>query len=311
MKTSFVRSVFVIAFMLLSALLFADVPNEIVYQGKLKEYGQLVTATRNIQFKIFDTQTGGTQIGTTYGGNMPVTNGQFSYVLNLSGVDWYQGNYWIETVVENKILSPREKLTASAYALHSRTSEGIQKKSGTTIDFNIGTEKKASIATDGTMSCLVGGTSYYMVPRGAIIMWSGTIASIPSGWALCNGANGTPNLSDRFILSVANASENPGAIGGSNLIYLSVAQLPSHSHTASCSTNGSHSHTAKMAYGGGEGTYSVHNSAASSTFLGWLSGAKIDDAGDHSHTITIDSSGSGNAVDIHPNYYKLAFIMKL
>ncbi|MCB9186954.1 MAG: tail fiber protein [Flavobacteriales bacterium] len=48
------------------------------------------------------------------------------------------------------------------------------------------------------------------VPVGGIIMWSGTIASIPSGWALCNGANGTPDLTDKFIISVASAAENPG-----------------------------------------------------------------------------------------------------
>ncbi len=48
------------------------------------------------------------------------------------------------------------------------------------------------------------------MPAGGIIMWSGTIASIPAGWALCNGANGTPDLTDKFIISVASAAENPG-----------------------------------------------------------------------------------------------------
>lgn len=47
-------------------------------------------------------------------------------------------------------------------------------------------------------------------PAGGIIMWSGTIASIPAGWALCNGASGTPDLTDKFIISVASAAENPG-----------------------------------------------------------------------------------------------------
>ena len=47
-------------------------------------------------------------------------------------------------------------------------------------------------------------------PAGGIIMWSGTIASIPTGWSLCNGSNGTPDLTDKFIISVASAAENPG-----------------------------------------------------------------------------------------------------
>lgn len=47
-------------------------------------------------------------------------------------------------------------------------------------------------------------------PTGGIMLWSGTIASIPAGWALCNGANGTPDLTDKFVLSVASSAENPG-----------------------------------------------------------------------------------------------------
>lgn len=48
------------------------------------------------------------------------------------------------------------------------------------------------------------------VPQGGIMMWSGTIASIPTGWSLCDGSNGTPDLTDKFIVSVASSAENPG-----------------------------------------------------------------------------------------------------
>lgn len=47
-------------------------------------------------------------------------------------------------------------------------------------------------------------------PTGGIIMWSGTIASIPAGWALCDGTSPTPDLTDKFIISVASSAENPG-----------------------------------------------------------------------------------------------------
>lgn len=55
-----------------------------------------------------------------------------------------------------------------------------------------------------------GQTPATSVPTGGIIMWSGTIASIPAGWSLCDGSNGTPDLTDKFIISVASAAENPG-----------------------------------------------------------------------------------------------------
>jgi hypothetical protein len=98
------------------------------------------------------------------------------------------------------------------------------------------------------------------VPAGGIIMWSGSVASIPAGWALCNGANGTPDLRERFIVGaggdnpavtfpttkntyIQNAGPyNPGAVGGINTILLEGVQSglkdhhhdiyePGHSHT--------------------------------------------------------------------------------
>jgi hypothetical protein len=56
---------------------------------------------------------------------------------------------------------------------------------------------------------VAGGVNSSM-PQGGIIMWSGTNASIPVGWNLCDGSNGTPDLTDKFVVSVANAGENPG-----------------------------------------------------------------------------------------------------
>jgi hypothetical protein len=51
------------------------------------------------------------------------------------------------------------------------------------------------------------------MPKGGIIMWSGTIAAIPTGWALCDGANGTPNLSGKFIVGYAALDVDYNAIG--------------------------------------------------------------------------------------------------
>jgi len=61
-----------------------------------------------------------------------------------------------------------------------------------------------------------------LLPQGVIVMWSGTLANIPNGWALCDGGtytapNGdpvaTPDLRDKFIYACS-AGENPGTTGG-------------------------------------------------------------------------------------------------
>ena len=52
----------------------------------------------------------------------------------------------------------------------------------------------------------------FLMPSRGIIMWSGTAADIPTGWALCDGTGGTPDLTDRFILGAGKAYQ-PGATG--------------------------------------------------------------------------------------------------
>lgn len=86
------------------------------------------------------------------------------------------------------------------------------------------------------------------IPVGGIILWSGTIANIPSGWALCNGSNGTPDLRDKFVVGattdvggVAKTGINGavtttgGAInhdhGGNTANHtLTTGQIPAHQH---------------------------------------------------------------------------------
>lgn len=67
------------------------------------------------------------------------------------------------------------------------------------------------------------------VPIGGIILWSGSIASIPSGWALCDGSNGTPDLRNRFVVG-AGSTYSPGNTGGRDKVTLSLAEMPSHFH---------------------------------------------------------------------------------
>src|SRR5699024_9581876 len=81
------------------------------------------------------------------------------------------------------------------------------------------------------------------LPAGMIMMWSGsTTSSIPAGWALCNGSNGTPDLRDRFIVG-AGGDYGAGNTGGANSVTLTTAQIPAHNHSASTGSNGSHNHS--------------------------------------------------------------------
>jgi hypothetical protein len=74
-------------------------------------------------------------------------------------------------------------------------------------------------------------TGIVSIPTGLISMWSGAASAIPSGWNLCDGSNGTPNLVGKFIKGGSTA----GATGGSTSTgdhTLTTAQMPSHTHTS-------------------------------------------------------------------------------
>lgn len=94
---------------------------------------------------------------------------------------------------------------------------------------------------------------------GMIILWSGSIASIPSGWVLCNGLNGTPDLRDKFIVG-AGSTYAVNATGGATSVTLATTNLPSHTHSFSATSNTgltdiSHTHSFSATSGGQSQTH--------------------------------------------------------
>lgn len=155
-----------------------------------------------------------------------------------------------------------------------------------------------------TIQAAPNGMSDGGVPSGCILMWSGSVETIPNGWQLCDGTNGTPDLRNRFIVGAGN-SYLPGNTGGEASVTLASSQIPPHSHSVSLSiSGGSHSHT-KVSVGsvtvGGSG---VHNVSCASYPSNGGSGS-ITVSGDTKNT------GSGYAHENRPPYYALCFIMKL
>lgn len=121
------------------------------------------------------------------------------------------------------------------------------------------------------------------MPVGSIIMFNGKAEDIPSGWAICDGTNGTPNLIDRFIL----ASTYAGGTGGNSQITLSVSQLPPHRHRLK-----------KCWYG-------KSDNADDRQVVRWDGSVSTNDQ------ILTEETGSGLPINIMPPYYRLIYIMKV
>jgi len=166
-----------------------------------------------------------------------------------------------------------------------------------------------------------------LIPSGGIIMWSGLITSIPTGWGLCDGSNGTPDLRNRFVVGAGDQYDRNDT-GGADSVTLTEAQMPSHNHTGSTSTDGYHSHSGSTSTNGehthevpggrsgGEGI-DIQEQLSGSNRVTTLSAGNhshsldINGNGNHSHSFTTNNTGGGDSHENRPPYLALAFIMKL
>jgi hypothetical protein len=142
---------------------------------------------------------------------------------------------------------------------------------------------------------------------GMILMWSGTIATIPSGWYLCNGSNSTPDLRNRFIIGAYSDTSSVAysTVTGSNTQTGGTkdAIVVSHTHTATV-TDPTHTHT----YGSGSRVQGGNDNGV--FYDGQNSAAFNTTAASTGITVSNTTEGSSGTNQNLPPYYALAFIMK-
>lgn len=170
----------------------------------------------------------------------------------------------------------------------------------------------ASAAAESAVAAAEAAAEAAALAHGLVVMWSGMVDTIPVGWALCDGTQGTPDLRNVFILGAGDVA--PGTCGGTdthghtvtvnattavnNAATLSVAQLASHAHgiTPGKPSSGS---TETYRDGGDRGTLTQYSANSGSNQA-------------HNHTQKAHAhAASANAVSNMPPYYALCFIMKL
>lgn len=263
----------------------AGIPKTINYQGNFSDgSGQPFTGTRQVVFSLYEAASGGMALWTETIAAVTVTSGRFSVVLgNITPIEpsIFKGDTYlgIKVGTANEMV-PRQKLTSVPYAM-----------------------------TAGS-----GG-----IPKGGIIMWSGSIQDIPEGWALCDGqkrtaSDGTeitsPDLRDRFVVG-AGSGYAVASTGGEAAHVLTINEIPSHTHIQNAHTHiqNAHSH---LFYSDGDARGSPAN---------WPMGT--GDATDYTHSVVSATATNQNATAINENtgggaahnnlppYYALAYIMKL
>lgn len=189
------------------------------------------------------------------------------------------------------------------------------------------------------------------VPTGGIILWYGTVATIPSGYALCDGgtyakSDGSgnivaPDLTDRFVVG-AGDTYTPGDTGGS--VSKTTAAGGGFTPSGTLSSAGAHSHGGSTGshvlteaeipahvHTIGLGAYQASVGTGFNSAYQWygtvtptqVNTSSVGGGSGHSHTISEEAAhthtftGDAQADHTHgiadalPPYYALAYIMKL
>ncbi len=197
--------------------------------------------------------------------------------------------------------------TAIASAISSKADSNSPTFTGTPL---------APTASAGTNTTQIASTAFVTTavaaafPSGGIIIWSGSSASIPSGWVLCNGSNSTPDLRDRFVVGAGSTYSVGGTGGSANAITVS------HTHTATSTvTDPSHAHAVAFGEYSTPGNYDyglnieAGNTQSTSGARGYYADTSTASTGITVGTTVASAGSSGTNANLPP-YYALCYIMK-
>jgi len=264
----------------------------------------------NTQLDLLDNAISGTvTVNVTTGSNVTLTtaNGTSdearNMVIKMSGTPTANINIIVPAVSKLYIIDATDLAGSFGVTVKPTAGTGVQFTAGQT----------GVVTCDGTDVIEIFRSTTSFV-SGMIMMWSGTIASIPTGWVLCNGSNTSPDLRDKFIvgarqdsggvamtnltgsLTQSGGSLTTSSNGGESLTsgstVLTTAQIPAHTHTMGFQAQ-------VQGQGGGTG---FNGSGSSST----LTTSSTGGGEGHTHTVTT----SNHTHTATPPYFALAYIMK-
>lgn len=196
-------------------------------------------------------------------------------------------------------------------------SNAVSSKANTNSPALTGTPT-APTATAGSNTTQIASCAFVLansIPTGIISLWYGTIATVPTGWYLCNGSNGTPDLRDKFVVG---ASSDETSLAKTNITGALTQTggtkdsiVVSHTHIATSTvTDPGHAHDIT------DGEVNTRTNP----YFNWsgTGGASVGvtGAGTNSATTgvtvatTLSSVGSSGTNANIPPYYALAYIMK-
>lgn len=213
-------------------------------------------------------------------------------------------NSWFLANTSSGLFNLQYGTNQKSTAIMSTTPNVDPSKTLTTFSGQVKIEEELSTAQNISAGQKIQESGADLIPKGSIIMWSGDASDCPAGWAVCDGKNGTPDLSDRFIVS-AGTSHKANTSAEADTHSHSVA-IPEQSLTTS--KNGDHTHEVTFPT-----TTSMSSGDTSNYNLCFNSSQTSTKEGAHTHSVSINASTitSSTQTGLRPRWYALTFIVKL
>jgi hypothetical protein len=212
------------------------------------------------------------------------------------------------------------------------------------LQFNVGEIRRTGAAVSSSLVTFPGSlevgrdstiSGQGSIPEGAIVKWNGVPSNVPTGWALCDGANGTPDLRDLFIVGAGgvydpddtggNETETTSSDGshnhsmqsngshdhgGTNNHTLNISRMPSHTHPPPASVQDESVGYSKVSTSDGDFTNGRINEVTNTRGGSGSHSHGISNAGSHTHSVNSNGDHTHEYSTMSP-YYALAFIKKV
>lgn len=302
---------FVLAICILGCLMTSALAQPITYQGQVQRNSQVFSDTVAMEFRLYDALTGGTQIGPVIPKpTQPVTDGVFQVELDFGSAAFIGAPRYLEVTIEGTTLSPRQAVTATPVAVYA-------------LSGNAGPQGDPGPAgAQGPQG--PAGPAGPDLPAGTLMMYAGN--TVPEGYLIANGAqvsrttyadlfqaigttygigDGTTtfNLPDFQLRFPLGASGALGITGGATTKTLTVAELPSHTHSV---TDPGHIHSYSMGRNDGNVSSNFGEYPPGDSFVADYSISTST----ASTGITVNATGGGEAFSIMNPYLTVHYIIK-
>jgi microcystin-dependent protein len=273
----------------------------LAYDGQTAPVANLPMAT------YAHTGVGNATVRTMYASAGQVQDGTFQFLTSVAGTNSVTAIAPISMTAlvagqTFRFVAAATNTGAVTLNINSIGVKSITKNGTTALTANdILINSAITVIYDGTQFQLLNPAN--TIPSGVITMWSGTIATIPNGWLLCNGSSGTPDLRNRFVVG---AFQDTAGVAYTTITGADTqtggskdAIVVSHTHTV---TDPGHAHTYNLSSANTAG-----GSSSTDTMRILTSAVNTSTA---TTGITIATAGSsGTNANLVP-YFALAYIMK-